>query len=241
MRPVEKKKPGDVVTFMNSRAEKVTAVIQSHYVPYSLAKFPLTGNLGWYCSYCEQRITPNYLQVEHVMPKSGNGSPTAWGNLLLGCNVCNSHKGHVDIQVDDYHWPDTDNTYLDYIYTPGGAVLLNKSLSADELVKAKRLYKLIKLGAFPGAEDLPSDGDYRWHERLERWKEAERLKDKYDRGTANVDEVIRMAKLLGCWSVWFTVFKGYDEVRRRLISEIPGTCETCFDANNHYEPIKRRL
>lgn len=97
----------------------------------------------------------------------------------------------------------------------------------------------MKLGAYPGTSIEPTPRDFRWKKRLETWDLAERLRNKFNAGTADVDEIINMAQELGYWSVWFTVFEGYDEVRRRLICDFSGTCTSCFDADNHYEPIKR--
>jgi hypothetical protein len=52
-------------------------------------------------------------------------------------------------------------------------------------------------------------------------------------------DIIEIAKNTGCWSIWFTAFAGYDEIRKLLISEFSGTCSSCFDSENHYEPIPR--
>ena len=237
MRPIVKKEPGESVSYLNSQNKTIVETILEHYVPYDTAKMPLLGNLGCYCSYCEGAKMPSDVAVEHIEPKGANGDETAWQNFLLCCNVCNSIKWHPVINTKEYHWPHTANTYKDFIYTAGGAVFLNEALEPAERDKAKKLFDLVKLGAYQGAEVTPTPKDYRWKKRLEIWTEAEHLRDKLDKGTADVDEIIRMAQLLGYWSVWFTVFKGYDEVRRRLISDFPGTNSSCFDEHNHYEPI----
>lgn len=239
MRPVEKKKPGEAVVYENSNDENVTETIVANYSPYGKAKMPLIGNMGCYCSYCEGNKMPGELAVEHVEPKGNNGDKTAWSNFILSCNVCNSIKGHPDIHTEEYHWPHTDNTYRDFVYKAGGVVLLNPNLEEDEANKAKKLFDLVKLGSYPGSDVSLSPRDYRWKKRMEVWEVADRLKEKLIIGRADVAEIIRMAKLLGYWSVWFTVFKGHDEVRERLITDFPGTCSSCFDAHNHYEPLKR--
>lgn len=223
MRPVCKKKPGETVSYHNSRNELVVETIQERYKPYGKAKMPLLGNLGRYCSYCECSKTPDDLAVEHIEPKGANGDETAWDNFLLCCRVCNSIKAHPETHASDYHWPHKDNTYNDFVYTAGGAVLLNPNLEGQEKDKAKKLFDILKLGAYPGGETPPTPYDYRWMRRMETWTEAERLKNKMDAGTADVEEIVRMAKQYGHWSVWFTVFKGYDEVRSRLVSDFPGT------------------
>lgn len=239
MRPVEKKNVGETVSYVNSKNQTITETIQEYYSPYNNAKMPLLGNLGWFCSYCEGTQLPNELAVEHIEPKGTNGEETAWNNFLISCGICNSIKGHPVIHEEDYHWPHTDNTFRDFIYTAGGAVMLNPHLDEDEKGKAKKLFDLVKLGAYPGNEIGPTPRDFRWKKRLETWDLAERLRNKFNAGIADVEEIICLAQKLGYWSVWFTVFKGYDEVRKRLISDFTGTCASCFDANNHYEPIKR--
>ena len=40
---------------------------------------------------------------------------------------------------------------------------------------------------------------------------------------ADVDTIIDLAKSRGYWSVWYTVFEGYANVRQRLITDFPGT------------------
>lgn len=182
---------------------------------------PLLGNLGWYCSYCEGTRLPNELAVEHIEPKGANGDKTAWENFLVSCGICNSIKGYPEIHEEDYHWPHTDNTFRDFIYTAGGAVLLNPNLDEGEKNKAKKLFDLVELGAYPGTSIEPTPRDFRWKKRLETWDLAERLRNKFNAGNADVDEIISMAQKLGYWSVWFTVFEGYDEVRRRLICDFP--------------------
>lgn len=48
MRPVEKKKPGDTVRYLNSNNQVVVHTLQEHYPHYRDALFPLVGNLGSY-------------------------------------------------------------------------------------------------------------------------------------------------------------------------------------------------
>jgi len=78
-------------------------------------------------------------------------------------------------------------------------------------------------------------GDTRWKNRIKIWDLAERYLNK----GADANTIVDLVKARGGWSIWFTVFKNHDEVRKALISEFPGTAAQCFDPDNHYEPIDR--
>ena len=45
MRPVEKKKPGDTVRYLNSNNQVVVHTLQEHYPHYRDALFPLMGKV----------------------------------------------------------------------------------------------------------------------------------------------------------------------------------------------------
>jgi hypothetical protein len=81
--------------------------------------------------------------------------------------------------------------------------------------------------------------DFRWKKRMETWNTAKRFRESYTAGKLDEYDIIEIAKNTGCWSIWFTAFAGYDEIRKLLISEFSGTCSSCFDSENHYEPIPR--
>jgi hypothetical protein len=98
---------------------------------------------------------------------------------------------------------------------------------------------LVELQRHPKTNNQPSRTDYRWRDRWETWEKASRSKEQFLNGSITENDVIMLAKSYGQWSIWFTVFKGIDSVRARLISDFPGTCASCFDAKNHYEPIER--
>ena len=58
------------------------------------------------------------LGVERIQPKKTRGCTQIdsqremdWNNFLLACPNCNSTKGNTDVVLDDYLWPDRDNTF----------------------------------------------------------------------------------------------------------------------------------
>lgn len=78
MRPVEKKNVGETVSYVNSKNQTITETIQEYYSPYNNAKMPLLGNLGCFCSYCEEPICQmnsqwNILNQKEQMEKRRHG------------------------------------------------------------------------------------------------------------------------------------------------------------------------
>lgn len=239
MRPVVKPLPGAIVTYRNSNDVEITHEVQQNYDPYGCAKDPLVASIGLYCSYCENDKDIEDLEVEHISPKSRGGSLTAWENFLLCCKVCNTVKGVTILDPNVCHLPHLNNTYLSFVYDCGGRVKVNPILTGLSKQKAENLYDVLKMGRYPQTNNCPSDRDARWKNRLEAWNEATDLLRKYDGSFITPQEIVSRARDKGCWSVWFTVFRNCDDVRKALIDGFEGTCDTCFDPNNHYEPIPR--
>lgn len=133
------------------------------------------------------------------------------------CKVCNSNKG---TKVDaDCHWPHLNNTYYSLIYDETGRVHVNGNMSELSRKKAQNLLDLIQLQRYPGTDKSPSPKDFRWKYRFEAWNKASRYKELYLKGAIAEDDVIDYAHCNGQWSIWFTVFKGIDSIRHRLITD----------------------
>lgn len=241
MRPVEKAKEGDVLVYHNTNDTDVNLTVQSDYPVYGSAKNPLMANLGCYCSYCENDKDEEDLKVEHVAAKSKGGSETNWENFLLSCGVCNSVKGGKVIDGATCHLPHLNNTYMSLVYGAGGRVKVNDALSGVSRQKAEELFDTLKLGRYPKENEKPTERDARWHNRLEVWNEAVDLRNKYELHTLTETDILKRAREKGCWSVWFTVFRGCDELRKTLIDGFEGTCAQCFDPANKYDPIPRNI
>lgn len=237
MRPVEKKNVGDTILLADNKTQHC---IQAIYNPYQTAKPALTANLGHYCSYCEVSIIRERdLAVEHVQPKSKqSGIEYSWDNFLLGCSTCNGsdNKGAKTVDITRCHFPDKNNTFKSFIYRTGGVIEVNPTLTGVSHDNAEALYKLV---GFDKTPITSSPSDNRWKTRLEDWNLAEKYKKKYQAGKCDTETIIDLVAARGGWSIWFTVFKGNDEVRKAMIKEFPGTSATCFDASNHYEPLDR--
>lgn len=235
MRPITKKQPGETVQYKNSRGNIISHIIQKEYEDYGEAKLPLIGNIDRYCSYCEGLREVDALEVEHRIAIHNGGSKTAWNNFLLCCKLCNTVKSTKDAE-ENYHWPHRNNTFMDFVYDETGRIHVNSDLPDISKEKAQNLYDLV----FLGRDDVDATPkDFRWQRRYETWNKAVDAKAKYEEGKWCEDDIIGKAKDTGYWSIWFTVFTGIDTILSRLISDFPGTCQSCFDAENHYRPIPR--
>ena len=126
-----------------------------------------------------------------------------------------------------------------FLYDESGRVRVNPALPQETYALAKALYNRIGLGRYPGSEELPSERDFRWRHRFEAWISATRYLKQYQKDPTVKDSILEYIRKVGNWSVFFTVFKGVDEMRKAFIEEFPGTSLVCFDAKNHYEPVPR--
>ncbi len=121
------------------------------YKNYENARGELIKRFGEYCSYCEMHLDTS-LAVEHVRPKKPPGADNNiagrklnWNNFLLACTNCNSTKSNIDVELDDYFWPDRDNTFLVLQYSEGGLISSAEGLSDALKVKVKKTIKLTGL------------------------------------------------------------------------------------------------
>lgn len=238
MRPVTKKTIGESITLPDGTEH----IVQESYHPYGKARPVLLANLGNYCSYCEGAFhCGSNLQTEHIQPKglTINGIKpyqhlsTQWDNFLLGCATCNGrgNKGEKDVVLSDIHLPHKNNTYLSLLYKEAGVVIPNPDLKGKSLSHAKALIELV------GLDKEDSDSDGRCGMRREIWEHAITYLEDYKKGEIKLKRLIDYIKVSGGWSIWFTVFKEYKEVRKALICEFPGTSLECFDQD--YNPIPR--
>ena len=196
----------------------------------------LINKIGCYCSYCERQIE-THLAVEHIQPKSLNPNLLLdWNNFLLGCVHCNSSKGDTSINLDDFLWPDTDNTMLGFQYHVGGLVFPSSALPNLIEKKARAMIVLVGLDKDPGNPDnsrLPSKSDQRWLHRKETWEKAQKAKRDLQRSDSNTvrEWIVETAISRGGFSIWFTILGDDEDMRLRLINAFIGTATNCFDQN----------
>lgn len=204
---------------------------------YQDARGELIDRLGEYCSYCEMPLGAS-LAVEHAQPKTKNPDlELSWDNFLLGCVNCNSTKGDKDVLLDDYYWPDRDNTIRAFEYLKGGILRVNSSLINSQRERARKTMELTGLEKTP--ENDPARKDRRWLNRGKAWETAERsLKNLQINDTPQMrEQIVETATSRGFFSVWMTVFREDSDMLGRFIAAFPGTCSSCFDSQGH--PIPR--
>jgi uncharacterized protein (TIGR02646 family) len=202
------------------------------YAQYGDAIEDLKSRLGSYCSYCERQVSAS-LAVEHVIPKSLHPElEREWNNFLLGCTNCNSLKSDREVEIDNFIWPDRDNTLLALIYSKGGFVRLADNLNNEQKTKAQALLDLVGLQRHPAQGWVkPARKDKRWQDREESWATAEKCRDLFEtleQADAAKVLVLEVAKSNGFFSVWMTVFNDYPDLKKELIKLFPGTAISCF-------------
>lgn len=209
------------------------------YAKYQDAGPDLLARLGDYCSYCERQVE-THLAVEHVQPKVRRKSlENVWSNFLLGCIHCNSSKGKKRIAINGFFWPDRDNTLRAIEYVSGGVVQPKSTLNATERARAQETIALTGLDKYPGNPGRePTASDRRWLRRHEIWQMAHK-----DRGLLVANDTIAVRELIvenalgrGMFSIWWTVFAGDIDMRRRLRAAFLGTHGASFDMNENAVP-----
>jgi uncharacterized protein (TIGR02646 family) len=207
------------------------------FAKYDDAKADLVSRLGPYCSYCERKIV-TILHVEHLQPK---GLPKyahlelAWTNFLLACANCISTKLTKDVLFADLYFPDRDNTFAAFVYTPDGKLAPAPTVNAA-IAKAT----LALTGLDKSRVDTDTNGKEvaldREAQRMEQWIIAEAARDDFARNPSPelLRSIVRTALACGHFSIWMTVFAGDATVRNALIDAFPGTrASGCFDAQGN--------
>lgn len=207
----------------------------------------LEKRIGSYCSYCEMPIF-HVPEVEHMVSKSKGGDVTAWSNLLLGCKYCNSRKSTetTPLNVEEYLWPDTDNTALVFSYEEGvpqidGEKLLKVDPTGTAYRKADNLFSLVKLNQTPDKNEK----DKRWLRRNEAWQTAKDSLESWKNIKSAPAEyrnvykwqMLQTAIYGGFFSVWMSVFADESEILLELIENFPGTQKRFFDENGKVKEI----
>jgi hypothetical protein len=213
------------------------------FTDYKQARDPLIERLGDYCSYCEMPCAEG-PDVEHVRPKGGKaGNPAlelVWDNFLLGCIYCNTVKGDTPVRLNQYFWPDRDNTFRLFRYDRDRAPQVKPGLAGPARSRARKTLLLTGLDREPGHPDL-TPRDTRWVKRREAWGKALRALDRLTRcPTAPMRaQILDTATSTGFFSVWMTVFAGHPDMRAQFIRGFRGTSGIgeCFDVNTR--PIPR--
>jgi uncharacterized protein (TIGR02646 family) len=217
--------------------------IERDFNPYQDAQQPLVNRLGKFCSYCERWIA-SAIHVEHKMPKANYSQlKFKWKNFLLSCSNCNSGKSSGELVLNDYFWPDTDNTARAFVYDSEGRVFPNSNLPPELYQKAEETWKLMGLNRHPDVQQndfrKPSDKDSRWLDRKREWQKAQRINEQLKSGVSEQKILELLPDILdkAMFSVWYEVFNGYPHIREKIIDNFKNTAVDCFDAN--YDLQKR--
>lgn len=208
------------------------------FTNYKQARDPLISRIGDYCSYCEICLH-GAIDVEHVQPKTHQSTlKLKWTNFLLACTTCNSTKGDEEVDLNDYFWPDRDNTARIFDYLLDQPPRIANGLDPALQPIAERTLGLTGLDRVPGHPRF-SDRDRRWCKRLEAWGVALHMRRclEEDPTPSMREAVLQNAIARGFWSVWMQVFADDVDMRLGLIAWFRGTARECFDDTTR--PIPR--
>ena len=210
---------------------------QEKYKEYQDAADDLIKAIGPYCSYCEMNIS-HVPEVEHRISKSRGGEKYKWENFLLACKYCNTRKGKKigKDDIDNYLWPDKDDTFHAFKYdrdVPRLNISYLNSKGETERKKAENLFHVLKLDNIP---ITPGDKDRRYNLRNETRNCAQQSKNGLNKMKTDserneyLDAIKNIALAKGFFSVWMEVFKDDEEVKKLLISSFKGTrAEYCSE------------
>jgi hypothetical protein len=209
----------------------------------------LKKRIGEYCSYCEKYLSSaGSLAVEHKQPKDikkYRHLEKVWANFLLSCFTCNSTKGKRDYDLDRHVWPDTEYTFLAITYPRYATPTPSAALTAGQQQIAQATLTMVGLQAAPGATRRRrkkgielEPRDWRWRDRDAAWKIAEFTRDNFNGRPDDMgrDLVVTLAKHIGFWSVWMTIFAFDAGICGRLVQAFPGTAADCFDVAGNPVP-----
>lgn len=207
------------------------------YDDYKDARDDLIDRMGDFCSYCEVALH-SQVDVEHVVPKSLDADlELKWTNFLLACTNCNSIKSNKAVVLNQFYWPEQDNTLRAFFYEQDQPPQIVEDDDDVDTDQAQRTLDLTGINRDPTHPRF-SDRDRRWLKRMNAWSLAEQARTwigENDSGQIR-SMAVELAKGIGFWSVWFTVFKDDTDMRRRLIDGFPGTETLCFADDMTLEP-----
>ena len=113
-------------------------------------------------------------------------------------------------------------------------------MKGDDQVRAEKTITLTGLDKIPGKPDRnPTDSDQRWLKRQQTWQLAEHARDRLAKQKDNTsmrEQIVDTAVNRGMFSIWWTVFAGDVDMRRRLREAFIGTHGASFDINENPTP-----
>ncbi len=183
------------------------------YDSYGEARHDLAERIGYYCSYCEMPVK-NSIEVEHILPVNQGGNRVDWNNFLLSCKYCNTIKSDNNDNLDNYLWPDRDNTDLAFEYYEMGVIAPKDNLNNNLSILAQNTINLTGLDRIPGGINIPTEADTRWRSRKEVWDIANKSLENWHKAPISemADQIAKTSKLSGHYSIWCKVFESVTEV-----------------------------
>jgi len=225
-------------------------------VDYSHWRNHLIQRIGYYCAYCNMPLSHS-LNVEHVVPKiplEGDpvGDALKWDNMLLACGPCNNAKSNNPVDFSRLYFPEENNTLLAFDVSThpdneqASIIVAKPGLTHGQTEKANNTINLLALSDI---DNRPNIVDIRWKRRRGALIAAEASLHLFDTikqvAPAEIEKAGKYiaihAREIGFFMVWFKVFANEPIVIKHLTDTelIPGTAQSCFDAEHGYVLINR--
>ena len=213
------------------------------------AKPDLIAAMGEYCAYCERRVDPTDLHVEHIKPQNSHPKlKLVWQNYLLACKRCNTYKRHYQQKnrqtgnLGNQIWPHLDNTFSAYTYDQDGRVSVATTLTTNEhKPMAERTLEMAGLSKTPAVaasyKKLGIDYDT-ISQRKKAWCNAQAMLQMYKKNpTTDMRVTIaNFAEAIGFFSIWMATFAAYPKIKCTLITRFKAAAQCFDDQGNSLNP-----
>ena len=178
------------------------------YRDYGEARHDLAEIIGYYCSYCEMKVY-NSIEIEHILPRNRGGAPVDWSNFLLSCKYCNTIKSDHNANLENYVWPDLDNTDLVFDYSEADVIKAKVDITQNIRILAENTINLMGLNRIPGGAREPTEADTRWRSREEVWTMAKKSFSNWNQAKIPpmASQIAASALTSGHYSIWIEIFK----------------------------------
>lgn len=71
--------------------------VKRNFVNTNFSRFAIVKRDKSQCQYCDKKLMPSQITIDHVIPKSKKGA-TSFMNCVVSCHACNNKKGDKTLE-----------------------------------------------------------------------------------------------------------------------------------------------